>query len=152
MLMATSSASAVRRFGIAANPGITEDRGGQHSALFDDVAVNVVLGLDVPRSDGGGGQQYTSQIKYSDKPRLARFRNFATEFFDKRGLDGAMSALVVGVVLNEQLREEGARGRRDHEERGWDEVRWRTRNASQVVRGLTTGRDGPPDGTGWGGC
>ena len=47
------------------------------------------MGLDVPSSAGGGVQQYKSQIKYSDKPRLARFRNFATEFFDKRGLDGA---------------------------------------------------------------
>jgi hypothetical protein len=148
MLMTTSSASAVRRFGIDDNnPGITEDRGGRHSALFDDVDVNAVLGLGVPSSAGGGVQQHKSQIKYSDKPRLARFRNFATEFFDTRGLDGAVSALIGDVVLNEQLREEGERCRRDHEEKGWDEVRWRTRSASQGGEGTgdrqgrTAGRD-----------
>ena len=75
----------------------------------------------MPSSAGGGVQQYKSQIKYSDKPRLARFRNFATEFFDKRGLDGAMSVLIGDVVLNGQLSEEGERCRRDHEERRWDE-------------------------------
>ena len=109
MLMTSSSASAIRRFGIDANPDITEDRGGRHSALFVDVDVNAVLGLNMPSSADGSVQQYKPQIKYSDKPRLARFRSFATEFFDKRGLDGAMSALIGDVVLNEQLKEEGER-------------------------------------------
>jgi hypothetical protein len=54
MPITTSSASAVRRFGIDANPDITEDLGGKHSALFVDVDVNAVLGLDVPSSASGG--------------------------------------------------------------------------------------------------
>ena len=92
-------------------------------------------------------QQYKSQIKDSAKPRLARFRNFATEFFDEHGLDGAMSAIIGDVVLNEQLREEGERCRRDHEEKGWDEVRWRTRSALQGGEG-TGGRKGRTGCTG----
>ena len=72
MPIMTSSATAVRtarRFGIDANPGITEDLGGRHSALFVDVDVNAVSGLEMPSSASGGVQQYKSQIKYSDKPR-----------------------------------------------------------------------------------
>ena len=66
-------------------------------------AANVVLGhflgLDMPSSADGGVQQYKSQSKYSDKPRLARFRSFATEFFDKRGLEGALSAPWLGLLF-----------------------------------------------------
>ena len=56
-----------------------------------------------------------------------------------------MTALIGDVVLDEQLREEGERCRRDHEEKGWDEVRWRTRSASQGGEG-TGGRKGRTGG------
>ena len=98
----------------------------------------------MPSSADGGVQKYKSQIKYSDKPRLARFRSFATEFFDKCGLEGAMSTLIGDIVLNEQLKEEGERCRRDHEEKGWDEVRWCTRSTSQDGEKLEANSGGTP--------
>ena len=75
MLVTTSSASAVRRFGIDANPDTTEDRGGRHSALFVDVGVNAVLGLGVPSSAGGGVQQCTSRLSTTTS---RRWRGFGT--------------------------------------------------------------------------
>jgi hypothetical protein len=59
MRVTTSSALAVRRSGIDANPEITEDRGGRYSALFVDIGVDAVLALDMlPSSaDWDGGVQ-----------------------------------------------------------------------------------------------
>ena len=54
-----------------------------------------VLGLD-ERADAAAHAKYMSQIKYSDKPRLKRFREFADALFEKRGgVDGVMGGLVV---------------------------------------------------------
>ena len=38
------------------------------------------------------------------KPRLARFRDFSTKFFSKRGLDVAMESLIGSIVLDKDLR------------------------------------------------
>jgi hypothetical protein len=35
-----------------------------------------------------------SQIKYSDKKRVARFREYSDVLFEKRGMDETMNALI----------------------------------------------------------
>jgi hypothetical protein len=62
-------------------------------ALFADVDVVAVLGLSdeaVPVTP----PKRKSQIKYSDKKRVGRFREYADVLFEKRGMDETLNALT----------------------------------------------------------
>ena len=48
VLISEASATAVRRYGIHADPNLCEDRGGRHAALFADIDVRTVLGIELP--------------------------------------------------------------------------------------------------------
>jgi len=85
VMISESSATSVRRFGIHASPDLCEDRGGRHAALFVDVDVVSLLGIAKPQQSLKAKGRFKSAVKYSDKPRLARFRDFADKFFVKRG-------------------------------------------------------------------
>ena len=132
VMISESSATSVRRFGIHASPDLCEDRGGRHAALFVDVDVVSLLGIDKPQTVKIKGR-FQSAVKYSDKPRLARFREFADKFFDKRGLNAAMGSLIGGVSLDEKLQRRAALERDEAVRRGWDQEHWRPAD---------TGRDG----------
>ena len=69
--------------------------------------------------------------EYSDKPRLARFRDFADKFFSKRGLDVAMESLIGGVVLDKKLQRRAALERDEAERRGWEQEHWRPADAGR---------------------
>jgi hypothetical protein len=55
--------------------------------LFVDIDVTVLLGIGNTggERDGGVERKYKSQIKYSDKARVQRFRDFAAALFEERG-------------------------------------------------------------------
>ena len=46
-------------------------------------------------------------IKYSDKKRVERFKEYATGVFTKRDLDGALTALIGDLALDTALRSPG---------------------------------------------
>ena len=131
MLISEASATSVRRFGIHANPDLCEDRGGRHAALFCDVDVVSVLGVAKPQQSAKAQGRFQSAVKYSDKPRLARFRDFADKFFSKRGLDVAMESLIGGVVLDKELQRRAALERDEAERRGWEQEHWRPTGAER---------------------
>ena len=112
-----SASTSVRRFGVHANPNLCEDRGGRHAALFADIDVVAVLGVAKPQQSAKAQGRFQSAVKYSDKPRLARFRDFADKFFSKRGLDVAMESLTGGVVLDKELQRRAALERDEAERR-----------------------------------
>ena len=142
MMISESSATSVRRFGIHASPDLCEDRGGRHAALFVDVDVVSLLGIAKPQQPVKAKGRFKSAVKYSDKPRLARFRDFADKFFIKRGLDEAMESLIGGVVLGTKLQQRAALERDKAERRGWEQEHWmeadwlRTRRNSEGRRGV----------------
>ena len=107
----------MRHFGIHASHDLCEDRGGRHAALFVDVDVVSLLGIAKPQQPLKAKGRFKSAAKYSDKPRLARFRDFAGKFFVKRGLDEAMGSLIGGVVLDTKLRQRATLERDEAERR-----------------------------------
>ena len=136
-----TSVLSVRRFSIHANPDLCEDRGGRHAALFVDIGVVAVLGVAKPQQSAKAQGRFQSAVKYSDKPRLARFRDFADKFFTKRGLEETMESLIGGVVLDTKLQQRAALERDEAERRGWEqehlEADWlRTRRDSEGRRGV----------------
>ena len=46
-------------------------------------------------------------IKYGDKKRVGRFREYATDEFVKRNLDGTLTELIGGLTLDTALRDRG---------------------------------------------
>ena len=68
---------------------------------------------------------FQSAVKYSDKPRLARFRDFADKLFNRRGLDVTMQSLIGNVVLDKKLQQRAALERDEAERRGWEQEHWR---------------------------
>ena len=131
VLISESSATSVRRFGIHASPDLCEDRGGRHAALFVDVDVVSLMGIDKPQQPSTTKGRFQSAVKYSDKPRLARFRDFAENFFDKRGLNATMESLIGNVVLDEKLQQRAALERDESERRGWEQEHWRPAGAGR---------------------
>ena len=91
--------------------------------MFIDVDAEAILGVmtvDAPRVV----TRSKSQIRYGDKPRVARFREFADDALAKERLGERMERLIGALSLTHELREEGARDRDEEEAKGWDEVNW----------------------------
>ena len=121
ILMTSTSISALRRFGIHRNEDFPSSI--DHSSMFIDIDVGVILGVTtvgvtraVTRSK--------SQIRYGDKPRVARFREFADRVLVKERLGERMERLIGTLSLTDELREEGARDREEEEAKGWGKVNW----------------------------
>ena len=131
ILVSEASATPVRRFGVHADHNLHEDRGGRHAALFADIDVVAILGVAKTQSSVKAQGRFQSAVKYSDKPRLARFRDFSTKFFSKRGLDSAMESLIGNVALDEDLRRRAELERDEAERRGWEDVHWRPAGAER---------------------
>ena len=117
ILISEASATSVRRFGVHANPNLREDRGGRHAALFADIDAVAVLGVAKPQLSAKAQGRFQSAVKYSDKPRLARFRGFSTKIFSKRGLDVAIKSLIGNIVLGKGLQRLAELGRDEAERR-----------------------------------
>ena len=71
--------------------------------LFADIGVVAALEVAGPHSAIKAQGRFQSAVKYSNKPRLPRFRDFSAKFFNKRGLDEAMESLIRGIILDEDL-------------------------------------------------
>ena len=131
ILVSEASATSLRRFSVHADPNLCEDRGGRHAALFASIGVVAVLGVAKPQSSVKAQGRFQSAVKYSDKPRVARFRDFSTKFFGKRGLDEAMESLIGNIVLGKDLQRRAGLGRDEAERQGWEEVHWRPADAER---------------------
>ena len=66
-----------------------------------------------------------SHIRYSDKPSVPQFREFAGNLYEKRRMHARMNELIVGLVLDAELAAAGARGVNDDDRRSWNQVHGR---------------------------
>lgn len=147
LMISESSSGAVRAFGIHAEPNLCDNRGGRHAALFADVDVVAVLRLSdeaVPVTP----PKRTSQIKYSDKKRVGRFREYADVLFEKRGVDEMLNVLIGDIVLDDELQGDSERDWDEEMSRGWGEVHWRPPHARATTAAGVEGGRAADDGGG----
>ena len=130
ILISERSASAVRRFGIDADRDLMVDF--DHAVLFTDIGMCQVLGLERTLPRPSVPVRRKSTIRYSDKPGVAQFREFADKLYTKRRVHERMNELIGGLVLDEELAAAGLRDVNDEEHRGWDAVHWRAACWSDV--------------------
>ena len=86
-----------------------------------------------------------SQIKYSDKNRVRRFREYAGVLFEKRGMDEALDALIGDIVLDDEPLSASERDRDEEVGRGWAEVHWRPPHARATTAADVEGRQAADD-------
>ena len=111
----------MRQFGIDADRDFMVDF--DHAVLIADIGMCQVLGLK--RTSPQPQVPARRNIRYSDKPSMAQFREFAGNLYAKRRMHERMNKRIGGLVLNAELAAEGARDVDDEERRGWDLVHWR---------------------------
>ena len=87
ILITESQAASVRRFGVDADDTLMHDF--DHAVLFADVDVVRVLGL-ASVEEVTMPKRRRSEIRYSDKQGLERFRTFAEQLYEKRGFEAKM--------------------------------------------------------------
>ena len=97
-----------------------------HAVLFT-VYVDMcqVLGLGRTSSRPPVPVRRKSTIRYSDKPGVAQFREFADKLYAKRRVHERMNELIGGLVLDEELAAAALRDVNNEERRGWSAVHWR---------------------------
>ena len=86
--------------------------------------VGKVLGL-TPTEEVTTPKRRRSEIRYSDKQGLERFRAFAEQLYEKRGFEAKIQDLIGDIEPDERLRQQGEDDRKERERRGWDAVHWR---------------------------
>ena len=123
ILISEHNASAVRRFGTDADRELMVDL--DQAALFTDIDMCQVLGLERTSPRPQVPVRRKSTIRYSDKPGVAQFREFADKLYAKRRVHERMDELIGGLVLDEELAAAGLRDVNDEECRGWSAVHWR---------------------------
>ena len=123
ILISDHNASAVRRFGVDADLDLIVDL--DHAVLFTDVDMCQVLGLERASARPQVPVRRKSTIRYSDKPGVAQFREFADKLYVKRRVHERMNELIGGLALDEELAAAGLRDVNDEERRGWSAVHWR---------------------------
>ena len=113
ILISKHSATAVRRFGIDADRDFMVDF--DHAALFADIEMCQVLVLGLKRISPQPQVpvRRKSNIRYSDKPGVAQFREFADKLYAKRRVRERMNELIGGLVLDEELAAAGLRDAND---------------------------------------
>ena len=77
VLVSKRSVSAIKAFGVTAPADLMVDY--DHSILFCDLDVTQLLELGERKPAATLPQWHKSQIRYSDKKRVARFRKHATD-------------------------------------------------------------------------
>ena len=92
----------MRQFGVDADATLMHDFG--HAVLFADADVAKVLGL-ASVEEVTTPKRRRSEIRYSDKQGLERFRTFAEKLHEKRGFDAKMQDLIGDVELDDRLRQ-----------------------------------------------
>ena len=96
-----------------------------HAVLFADVDVVKVLGLTSAEA-GTTPKRRRSEIRYTDKQGLERFRTFAEQLYEKRGFEAKKMQDIIGdIELDDHLRQQGEDDRKERERRSWGAVHWR---------------------------
>ena len=95
-----------------------------HAVLFADIDMCQVLGLERTSPQPQVPVRRKSKIRYSDKPGVAQFREFADKLYAERRVHERMNELIDGLVLDEELAAAGLRGVNGEERRGWSAVHW----------------------------
>ena len=119
VMISSRSVSAIKAFGVAAPPDLMVDY--DHSILFCDLDVTQLLELGTRTMPEDLPQRHKSQIRYSDKKRVARFRTYATDLYEKKGVATKVHDLIGDIVLDDALAERGREVRDADAAAGWDE-------------------------------
>ena len=107
--------------------GYGDERGGlDHNVLVVDLDVRSLLGIGADKKKSAATKRRAA-IKYSDKKRVERFREYATNEFARRDLDGALTELIGGLALDAALRDRGRTERELDEGAPWEALRWQRR-------------------------
>ena len=123
ILLSKRSVSAVQAFGVAAPEDLMIDY--VHSILFCDLDVKQLLELGERKPAATLPQRHKSQIRYSDKKRVARFRDYATDLYEKHGVSNKVQNLIGDLALDGTLTELGRVAREADAAAGWDTFHWR---------------------------
>ena len=123
ILISNRSVSAIKAFGVAAPVDLMVDY--DHSVLFCDLDVTQLLELGARKTAEDLPQRHKSQIRYSDKKRVARFRTYAADLYEKQGVANKVHKLIGDLVLDDTLAELGREAREADAAAGWDACHWR---------------------------
>jgi hypothetical protein len=109
ILVPKPSVSAVQAFGVAAPDDFVVDY--DHSVLFRNLDVVQLLELGERKPAVLLPQRHKSQIRYSDKKRVTRFRAYATDLYEKHGEARRVHALIGDLALDGALTKLGRAAR-----------------------------------------
>ena len=101
--------------------------------FFCDLDVTQLLELGTRKPAPDLPQRHKSQIRYSDKKRVARFRTYAADLYDKQGVTEKIQELIGDLELNDTLTELGREEREAEAEKGWDTCHWRPDGQADVT-------------------
>ena len=122
--------SAVKAFGVAAPADLMIDY--DHSILFCDLDVKQLLELGERKQAATLPQRHKSQIRYSDKKRVERFRKYATDLYEKEGVSDRVNGLIGDLALDGALTELGRVAREADVAAGRDACHWRPDSRADV--------------------
>ena len=86
--------------------GYSDERGLDHNVLVVGLDVRSLLGIGVNKGKAPVKKRRAA-IKYSDKKRVERFREYATHEFGKRDMGGALNGLIGDLALGASVRDRG---------------------------------------------
>ena len=109
-------------------------------ALGQGLGGGSLLGLDVTQLLELGArkpaatlpQHHKSQICHSDKKRIARFRTYAADLYEKQGTAGKAHNLIGDLALDGTLADVGRVAREADAEAGWGSCHWRPNGQADV--------------------
>ena len=130
VMISSRSVSAIKEFGIATPPDLMVDY--DHSILFCDLDVAQLLELGARKPPEDLPQRHKPQMRYSDKKRVARFRTYATDLYEKQGMATKVHELIGDLVLDDTLAELGREAREADAAVGWDACHWRPNAQADV--------------------
>ena len=131
ILISSRSVSAIKAFGVAAPADLMIDY--DHSILFCDLDVTQLLELGTRKPASDLAQRHKSQIRYSDKKRVARFRTYATDLYEKQGVAEKVRKLIGDLALDDDLIKLGREAQAADAEAGWDACHWRPNKLADVA-------------------
>ena len=125
-----TAATSVDEFAVGDDSGLGtghgDERGLDHNVLVVDLDVRSLLGVGTDTKKAVTTKRRAA-IKYSDKKRVERFREYATDEFVKRNLDGTLAELIGGLTPDTALRDRGRTERELDEGAPWEALRWQRR-------------------------
>ena len=77
-------------------------------------------------------QRHKSQIRYSTKKRVARFRDYATDLYEKHGVSDNVHSLIGNLALDGALTEPGRVAREADAAAGWGACHWRSNRHADI--------------------